>query len=275
MNEDSSKIDWRLIYETTNKFTALKYFSSQLKAVFDTYTPFTEKRVKGKKSPWLSCEIKNSMNNRDKLLRKARKSKSVDDSAGYKRLRNYCTNLVKRAKVSFHRNLLNENTGCPRKFWSTIKTIFPLKSLKAQNQAQNHAHRQERVNNFSDYFKNAIVSLKLLKMSLQNFTWRYTKTPTNRTNKKFTISYISKVFIEKELRSLKRNKATGLDEPPTGLLKVCAMFISQPLCHIMNMSINTSTVPSIWKTAKVTPIFKSGNHELPANYRPIYVLSVI
>ena len=70
MNEDIfSKIDLRPIYETTNITTALKYFFSQLKAVYDTYAPFTEKRVKGKKSPWLSREIKNPMNNRDKLLR--------------------------------------------------------------------------------------------------------------------------------------------------------------------------------------------------------------
>ena len=57
MNEDISKIHLRPIYETTNITTSLK-FTSQLKAVFDTYAPFTEKRVKGKKSPWLSREIK-------------------------------------------------------------------------------------------------------------------------------------------------------------------------------------------------------------------------
>ena len=43
----------------------------------------------------------------------------------------------------------------------------------------------------------------------------------------------------------------------------------------MNLSIKTSTVPNIWKSAKVVPIFKSGNHDLPENYRPISVLPVL
>ena len=78
-----------------------------------------------------------------------------------------------------------------------------------------------------------------------------------------------------ELCSLKRNKATGLDELPSGLLKDCAKNISEALCYIMNLSIKTSTVPNIWKSAKVVPIFKSGNHDLPENYRPISVLPVL
>ena len=89
------------------------------------------------------------------------------------------------------------------------------------------------------------------------------------------MNYISKNFIEKELCSLKRNKATGLDELPSGLLKDCANNISEPLCYIMNLSIKTSTVPNIWKSAKAVPIFKSGNHDLPENYRPISVLPVL
>ena len=112
-------------------------------------------------------------------------------------------------------------------------------------------------------------------MPLINFTWRFgTKLP-RRTNQSFIINYISKVFVEKELRALRRNKATGLDQLPPGLLKDCAAHISGPLCHILNLSIKSSTVPNIWKAAKVTPIFKSGNHELPENYRPISMLPVL
>ena len=112
-------------------------------------------------------------------------------------------------------------------------------------------------------------------MPLTDFTWRFIEKLPNRTNKNFIIKSIPKVFVEKELRALRRNKATGLNELPPGLLKDCAAHISGPLCHIINLSIDSGTVPSVWKAAKVTsPIFKSGNHEFPENYRPVSVLPV-
>ena len=112
-------------------------------------------------------------------------------------------------------------------------------------------------------------------MPLTNFIWRYNKPFKSRTTENFEITYISKIFIEKELRALKRNKSSGLDELPPGMLKDCASYISQPLCHILNLSIKNSTVPNLWKLAKITPIFKSGNKEQPSNYRPISVLPVL
>ena len=90
------------------------------------------------------------------------------------------------------------------------------------------------------------------------------------------------VYISRKI-SLRRNcalqsaiKATGLHELPSALLKDCAKNILELLCYIMNSSIKTSTVPNyIWKSAKVVPIFKFGNHDLPENYRPISVLPVL
>ena len=41
------------------------------------------------------------------------------------------------------------------------------------------------------------------------------------------------------------------------------------------MSIESSTVPKIWKAAKISPIFKSGNTKIPENYRPVSVLPVL
>ena len=41
------------------------------------------------------------------------------------------------------------------------------------------------------------------------------------------------------------------------------------------MSIKTGTVPHLWKIAKLTPIFKSGDPEKPESYRPISVLPAL
>ena len=148
-----------------------------MKAVFDDHAPFLQKRIKGKKSPWLSCEVKKFMNDHDKHLRKARKSKNEPDWVAYKPLRNYCTNLIKRSKASCHRNLLAENIGNPRKFWFTIKTILPSKSMKSKDTTAVNVYFESRVNKFSTYFKNAITTLKLAAIPFyKNFTWRFCET---------------------------------------------------------------------------------------------------
>ena len=48
---------------------------SILKDTIDRHAPFGTTRVKGKKPPWMSKEIKDHMNIRDQLYRKARKLK--------------------------------------------------------------------------------------------------------------------------------------------------------------------------------------------------------
>ena len=73
--------------------------------------------------------------------------------------------------------------------------------------------------------------------------------------------------MESELHLLERNRSTGLDDLPPGSSKDCATYISKPLCHILNLSIESSTVPKIWKATKISPIFKSGNTKIPENYR--------
>ena len=84
-----------------------------------------------------------------------------------------------------------------------------------------------------------------------------------------------KIFIEKEQRNLKRQKAIRVDNLPPGLLKDCAMHIATPLCYIINLSISTSTIPTIWKYVKVSPVFKSGDSSEPGNYCPISILPVL
>ena len=48
-----------------------------------------------------------------------------------------------------------------------------------------------------------------------------------------------------------------------------AYEISPALSVIFQVSLDQGTLPSIWKTAKVVPIYKKGNKSDPCNYRPV------
>ena len=96
-----------------------------------------------------------------------------------------------------------------------------------------------------------------------------------RTDLKFKFQAVSKFEVERNLKSIKRSKATGLDDLPPGLLKDSAELIAAPLTHLVNLSLATNIFPADWKNAKIIPIYKSGTHSNLDNYRPISILPVL
>ena len=86
----------------------------------------------------------------------------------------------------------------------------------------------------------------------------------------------SRIFVERELKSLKRRKAAGCDNFPPGILKDAAHAFSYPLTHLIKLSFSTGLVPTEWKVAKITPVHKGGTKEAGGdnnNFRPISALT--
>ena len=67
-------------------------------------------------------------------------------------------------------------------------------------------------------------------------------------------------------------KAAGYDQIPMTVIKESILLVSEPLTHIINLSIQHGIVPDEMKIARVIPIFKSDDQSLFTNYRPISVL---
>ena len=74
--------------------------------------------------------------------------------------------------------------------------------------------------------------------------------------------------------SLPSGTAAGSDKIPTFAVKHSIDLISEPISHLVNLSISSGVVPNEMKIARVVPIFKSGDRDHFPNYRPILVLPI-
>ena len=78
--------------------------------------------------------------------------------------------------------------------------------------------------------------------------------------------------FETAYKSLKRNKASGIDDINSNIVTDSFEELKNPLFHIFRASLREGVFPDKIKTAKVSPIFKRGNNLQTENYRPVSVL---
>ncbi len=92
----------------------------------------------------------------------------------------------------------------------------------------------------------------------------------------FDIPSIEKEFFLKQLKDLDPKKAVGMDGVSSKLLKLAAPAITSSVTKVINLSIKASKFPTLWKLARVWPIFKRSKHGEDLSYRPIqYYLCIV
>ena len=240
----------------------------------NNHAPKMEKRIKGRRCPWLSAKIKKVMDEQDKILRKARKTRKDSDWSNYKQLKNQCNNIIKHAKRKYYNKLIANNSKNPKAFWKAVKEIFPTKDITSSLFTPSSIPEKiSKANNFCSYFSLVAEFLKKLANPLKNFIWGKPIKPTKNVNTIFSFNYVSQLFVEKQLKSLKRKKAAGYDEIPRGFLKDATLVISEPLSFVINLSLSKGSVPNCWKITKIIPLHKGGTHGDMSNYCPIKIAS--
>ena len=79
--------------------------------------------------------------------------------------------------------------------------------------------------------------------------------------------------VLKLLKDIKPYKASRPDNIPGRLLKEAAEELAPGLTFLFQISLDSRKIPTDWKSALVTPVFK--NRSSPANYKPIHLTSIV
>ena len=86
------------------------------------------------------------------------------------------------------------------------------------------------------------------------------------------LSFSDKDIID-AIKDIKLDSASGPDGIPAVLLKSCAEQFCKPLRLIWEESMSQGVVPSFYKNAHVTPLYKKGDRAAAVNYRPVSLTS--
>ena len=231
----------------------------------NTHVPSKLKRKKHPHEPiWFNLTAKKACDKQRKLYIKHKKSGDPDYLSQYKMLRRENKRLFKSLKKEYMFNVLYNPLldGDSKSFFKHVKNVKgsnnTIHSLVTDsgNITQN---RFEIVQTLNDFFKSVFAErVQLPALPLPSHQ------PID----------ISELGIVNLLTKLKKGKAPGPDGITGRMLCLDSQSSAVLLAKIFNLSMKSGKLPNEWKTANVTPIFKSGKRILSSNYRPVSLTSI-
>ncbi|CAB4035040.1 Hypothetical predicted protein, partial [Paramuricea clavata] len=252
-------------------------FQTTFNYVADIHAPLQSRKVRNRKAPWLTDAIKKSMNRRDYLKKKAIKTNSTACHNAYKSLRNEINKKIMYAKRDYYTNCVDRNRNNTKQMWKHINQLVN-KNSRSTNISVLHIDEQVITENetiadlFNEYFTDIGPNLSNQITETNTDFKRYMKF---KTQHKFNFENININEVLNALEKLKTSKSTGHDNIPAKLLKDASDAVAPFLVFIFNTSLKHGIFPDDLKTARISPIHKSGDKKNRGNYRPISILSII
>ena len=234
---------------------------------------------KHKISKWITTGLLKSLQFRDKLYKKLRKSKpgTLSYTNNEINLRSYSLILKKcihSAKRNYYYAQLEKYKKDTRKTWETIKDI--LNKSKSKQRSVSFTLNNRSITNhneiaigFNEQFSNIIG------VSSDSDNTSYKRYLRQRPDLIFSFKPVENDDIIKIIQQLTTKDSTGYDNLSTKILKYVGDVLSTSLCLLVNQSFVKGIFPTKLKIAKVKPLFKKDDNSLFENYRPISLLPAI
>ena len=274
---DFKRANWSLIFQYLHNIDFMREFSfcDTVPDVFNRfycilfdcicrYVPFvksTRKRYRNKSYP---KHIMKCLSRKRAAWRKYKKNRSPNTLTYYKRMSTDYRTKVRDISTQRELNVLNSQNlnsfyrYCNRTF-NNNSVIGPLRSHSGAITTEPEMKANLFLKNFSNYFTKDNNTINPLQPRTESTISDIQFTPT---------------LIKRSISLLRSQSKGGPDDIPPEFIKRCSLWLTLPLSYLFRLSFREGYIPTVWSTARVTPIFKKGDAADPQNYRPISLTCV-
>ena len=273
--------DWSPLMTDPSPSKNMECVHEKLSTIIDRCTPYREHKVNHKhirKEPWLTASIKISIDRNKKLYSKMLKGECTKHK--YRDYNNVLRKMIRYAKVQFYLNMCYEYKTQTKKLWKIINEIAGKQSnksslieyIKIDNIKEYGAKKIS--NRFAKYFAGVSKHFaeKIPKPS-KSITAYLKLLQSNKESLFLTPTYGDE--LNRIVTALLAKASSGHDNISNILLKEIIDPLAKVLVEIFNKSMTIGEFPSIMKLAEVVPLYKSKEHYLESNYRPISLLTTM
>ena len=272
----NEKINSENIRDTNELYKA---FYEKLHELLNIYFPkVRQSRKNAKDKDWITDGIKRSIKHRNSLYQIQLVNPTTENIVKWKEYRNRLNKTIRNAQKEYYKSLIKQYSNNCIGLWKTLGSIISKKKRetkinKLKIDGKDITDPTQIANKVNDFFTN--VGPKLANKFKNDNPNNFMKFMGESCQQSMFLHKTTTIEVKKLLNKLENKKSPGFDELSGKFLKICAPYISETLAYIFNNSISQGVYPDLLKTARVTPIFKSGEKSDPSNYRPISVLSLI
>ena len=277
INKTLMEIDWECSLANKTIDESWDFFEEKMKTAIDSNIPKVRlNKSSGNKMPlWMNKETIAKIKKKNQYFREYKKDKSNDSYRKYCKSRNQAKKACKRSMKNFETQIAKESKNNPKAFHKYVKSKINIKSgvTELEEKGLNYSKDQDKANVLNRFFSSVFVKENVDTIPSSNTPEKCHQGQGQTENELCSIDFTSK-DIEKIISKLNVNKSAGPDGLHPRVLRETAGSIAIPLQIIFKKSLQQEQLPTAWKRATITPIFKKGNRKDPSNYRPVSLTSI-
>lgn len=188
-------------------------------------------------------------------------------SAMYKKQKREYNKMLTDAKARhFDNRIITSDNKC-KAVWGIVNEIKGRTSKKNDNNfTTSQGNMLDIANKYNDFFKNTSVGL-LSHLEQVPFSSDISSNPESMSIKSVTVGELSRIIAK-----LKNTYSSGHDDVSVNMVKFVHQAILEPICWVVNNSLEFGIFPEQLKLALVIPVHKKGDTTEMSNYRPISLL---
>ena len=260
--EDLFFADWSCLDGATNVDEMVDSFYTKLYAMLSRHVPVCG-TVRAAYPPWFTSEIVRNVKTKDYHRRRYARTGVEYHLTEFRRLRLLIKRQIDESYRSFTSRARADVCRDPKSFWSYVNLKRGTSRIPAvmRDESGEYSDPVKILNAFAGTFSGAFCPAGSRVRSPET------------TLPSFSVGAVTEEALTAIMGKCSNKLTAGDDHIPSFIVRDARYVLAKPLRVIIECAIATSTFPTTWKRARITPVHKKEDKSQIGNYRPIAILS--